>query len=176
MRRRLAIALSTVAVAAALAAPADANTEVVPGCGDPPPDASASVQREAMLCLVNAFRRDHGLRALRVSAKLQRVARSKAVAIDDCDSFSHTPCGRSFSSAFAAAGYADASWSGGENLVWGTGELGGVVKSFLALVHSAPHRANFLHDSWRDVGIALRKGEMFGYSGVTVWVIDFGRP
>ncbi len=128
-----------------------------------------------MLCLVNAFRRSHGRRGLSTATQLQRAARLKARAIDRCDTFSHTPCGRSFSSTFVQTGYGKGAWAGGENIAWGTGVRGTVEETFRALLASPPHRANFLHASWRDVGIALRRGTMFGHPDVSLWVIDFGR-
>jgi uncharacterized protein YkwD len=129
-----------------------------------------------MLCLVNDLRRDHGLRQLRRSAKLDRAAQLKASAIVRCGQFSHTPCGRSLASTFREAGYAvGSSWVVGENLAWGTGARGSARRIFAALLRSGSHRANFLRAGWEDVGIALRRGSMFGLRAANLWVIGFGR-
>ena len=42
-------------------------------------------------------------------------------------------------------------------------------------LHSPPHRANLLGRSWRDLGIAYERGRMFGYDGVSLWVLQVGR-
>jgi uncharacterized protein YkwD len=143
-------------------------------CADPSADAPAAQQRASILCLVNELRRGNGLRALRPAAGLERAARLKAGAIVRCEHFSHTPCGRAFASTFIEAGYAVGSWTVGENLAWGAGDRGSAVRAFAALLDSPSHRANFLRRGWRDIGISLWRGTLFGHDRVALWVIDFG--
>jgi uncharacterized protein YkwD len=161
-----------VAVLAALSGADDASSGTCPSArvGSP-----VVKQEAAMVCLVNELRRDRGLRALRQSPRLDRAAELKANAIVRCGHFSHTPCGRSFTSTFRAAGYAVGNWAGGENLAWGAGARGSVARIFAQLLDSAPHRANFLKAGWEDIGVALRHGRLFGYRSVSLWVIAFGR-
>jgi uncharacterized protein YkwD len=128
-----------------------------------------------MACLVNELRRSRGVRVLHRSSRLDRAAELKANAIVRCGDFSHTPCGRSFASTFRAAGYAVGNWAAGENLAWGSGTRGSVARIFAVLLDSAPHRANFVKAGWEDVGVALRRGPLFGYRSVSLWVITFGR-
>jgi uncharacterized protein YkwD len=171
--RHLLAALASGAVAAILAGPGAAADAA--GCASPGPSAPASEQRAAMLCLVNDLRQAHGLSPLAFSTKLDRAARLKAAAIARCGTFSHTPCGRSFASTFVEVGYAVGTWEVGENLAWGSGERGTAARVFDQLRASSLHLANFLRRGWRDIGIAVRRGTLFGRSGVALWVIDFGR-
>jgi uncharacterized protein YkwD len=171
--RHLLAALASGVVAAILAGPGAAAD--VAACASPELGAPASEQRAAMLCLVNELRRSHDLTPLAFSPKLDRAARLKASAIARCGTFSHTPCGRSFASTFVEVGYAVGSWQVGENLAWGSGEGGSAARIFDQLRASSPHLANFLRRGWRDIGIAVRRGALFGRSGVALWVIDFGR-
>jgi uncharacterized protein YkwD len=162
----------TIGVAvAAMAAVGDASAAP---CGRASAGAPVARQEAVMTCLVNELRRQHDLRPLRDSSRLDRAARLKADAIVRCGDFSHTPCGRSFASTFRAAGYAVGNWAAGENLAWGSGSRGSVARIFAVLLDSAPHRANFLRAGWRDVGVALRRGPLFGYRPVSLWVITFG--
>jgi uncharacterized protein YkwD len=166
----LVAAAATAAAACALAWPAGAAAA---SCGSPAATAAVADQERALLCLVDGFRRSHGLRPLQRLARLDVAARLKARAIVECGQFSHTPCGRSFSSTFARAGYR--STRVGENLAWGTRGRGTARAVFGSLVASPSHRANFLSRRWRHVGIHMRRGPLFGYRGANLWVVTFGR-
>ena len=128
---------------------------------------------EAMYCGINIVRRKYGLAQVRGSGPLNRSTVLKADAVRRCG-FSHTPCGMSFSWTFRRAGYLPAR-AFGENLAWGQGELGSPVRTLGAWLNSPPHRANLLARQWRDLGIAVERGNMFGRSGVSLWVMQFGR-
>jgi uncharacterized protein YkwD len=163
-----------VLVAAGLATLASAGDASGGSCGSASVGAGAARQEAVMSCLVNSLRSEHGLRPLRNSSRLGRAAELKAAAIVRCGHLSHTPCGRSFASTFHAAGYAVGNWAAGENLAWGAGARGSVAQVFARLLDSAPHRANFL-GRWKDMGVALRRGPLFGYPSASLWVINFGR-
>jgi uncharacterized protein YkwD len=143
-------------------------------CASPSVGAPAAQQRAAVLCLVNELREGRDLRALRPSGRLERAARLKTGAIVRCEHFSHTPCGRAFASTFIDAGYAVGRWTVGENLAWGAGDRRSAARTFAALLDSPSHRANFLRRGWRDIGISLWRGALFGHDRVALWVIDFG--
>ena len=128
---------------------------------------------EAMYCGINVVRRSFGLGAVRGSTPLNRSSLLKADAVRRCG-FSHTPCGMSFSRTFAKAGYLPAR-AFGENLAWGQGDLGSPVRTLAAWLNSPPHRANLLARQWRDLGIAVERGSMFGRGGVSLWVLQLGR-
>ena len=132
----------------------------------------ARSRRDAMYCGINAVRKTYGLGALRGSARLNRSAYLKARAVRHCG-FSHTPCGMSFTRTFQSAGYLPAR-AYGENLAWGQGDLGSPVQTLSAWLRSPPHRANLLARRWRDSGIAIQQGRMFGRDGVSLWVLQFG--
>ena len=128
---------------------------------------------EAMYCGINTVRRRYGLTPVRGSTPLNRSSIWKADAVRRCG-FSHTPCGMSFTLTFRRAGYLPAR-AFGENLAWGQGELGSPLRTLAAWLNSPPHRANLLAPKWRDLGIAVERGNMFGRSGVSLWVMQFGR-
>jgi uncharacterized protein YkwD len=171
--RHLVAALGSAAAALVLTTGLGAATGTA--CPSPPADAPVKEQKAAMLCLVGELREEGGLRALRRSVRLDRAARLKADAIVRCEDFSHTPCGRSFASTFVDAGYAAGGWAAGENLAWGAGARGSVASVFQLWLDSPVHRTNLLRRVWRDVGLAVWHGPLFGHERVAVWVIDFGR-
>jgi uncharacterized protein YkwD len=135
---------------------------------------TAHSQLQAMSCGVNVVRRSFGLSPLHESARLDRSSLLKANAVRRCG-FSHTPCGMAFTQTFARAGYLPAR-SIAENLAWGQRERGSPLRTLGAWLASPQHRANLLSPRWRDLGLALQRGPMFGNSGVSLWVLQFGRP
>jgi uncharacterized protein YkwD len=130
-------------------------------------------QLEAMYCGVNIVRRTYRLGAVRGNGPLNRSSQLKANAVRRCG-FSHTPCGMSFTYTFRRAGYLPAR-AFGENLAWGQAGLGSPLNTLQMWLNSPPHRANLLAGRWRDLGIAVARGHIFGRDGVALWVMEFGR-
>jgi uncharacterized protein YkwD len=130
-------------------------------------------QLEAMYCGVNVVRRAYHLRVVRGNVPLNRSSLLKANAVRRCG-FTHTPCGMSFTYTFRRAGYLPAR-AFGENLAWGQSDLGSPLRTLAAWLNSPPHRANLLSGGWRDLGIAVERGRIFGRDGVALWVMEFGR-
>jgi uncharacterized protein YkwD len=128
---------------------------------------------EAMYCGVNVVRRTYGRAAIRGNGPLNRSSMLKANAVRRCG-FTHTPCGMSFSGTFRRAGYLPAR-AFAENLAWGQADLGSPVQTLSMWLNSPPHRVNLLGRGWRDLGIAVERGHMFGRDGVLLWVMQFGR-
>jgi len=128
---------------------------------------------EAMYCGVNVVRRAYGRGVVRGSGPLNRSSLTKAQAVRRCG-FTHTPCGMSFQRTFQSAGYLPAR-AFGENLAWGQGDLGSPLQTLRMWLNSPSHRANLLARGWRDIGIAVERGHMFGRDGVSLWVAQFGR-
>jgi len=152
-----------------LAAPA---TEC-PGTDDP--DAGVPSQEAAMECMLNFARQQAGLSKLDDSRKLDTSANNKASDILRCDQFSHEACGRDFLYWFRRAGFTNARcWWAGENLAWGSGNLGSVRSIVKAWLHSPPHRANILSTQFDQFGVALRVGDLSGHGDAHVWVNHFG--
>lgn len=167
--RTLALAGNTPALNR-LAAP----TTTCAGADDP--TAAIAVQENAMECLVNFARRQAGLPGLDNSRKLDGSADNKAGDILRCDQFSHEACGRDFLFWFRRAGYLrNQCWYAGENLAWGTGELGSAREIMKAWLHSPSHRANLLGSEYSQFGISLRIGGLEGNPDAHIWVNHFGR-
>jgi uncharacterized protein YkwD len=126
---------------------------------------------------MNEARRQHGLRPLHHSRALDRAAELRAAAIRRCQDFSHTPCGRSFGSVYAASGYSLATHSVAENLAWGTGSLASAMDTLRSWLASREHRHNLFGRGWRKMGVAvLPASRLGGAQNVTLWVAEFGEP
>jgi uncharacterized protein YkwD len=80
----------------------------------------------------------------------------------------------SFTYTFRRAGYLPA-MAFGENLAWGQADLGSPLHTLSLWLNSPPHRENLLAGRWRDLGIAVQRGRIFGRDGVSLWVMEFGR-
>jgi uncharacterized protein YkwD len=160
-------ALPQVSDSAALSAVASSCAGSTTAAGD------AHSRLEAMYCGINVVRGSYGLGSVKGSGPLNRSSLLKADAVRRCG-FSHTPCGMSFARTFQRAGYLPAR-AFGENLAWGTGELGSPVHTLAMWLSSPPHRSNLLARTWHDLGIAVEQGHMFGHDGVSLWVMQFGR-
>jgi uncharacterized protein YkwD len=170
--RRLA---ACCAVLAALALPASALADC-PGADGPPagPDGAA-----ATLCLLNAERAAHDLAQLAPAAQLEAAAREHATAMVAGGFFAHeSPDGRTLLDRLRAAGWLHGAgdWTAGEDIAWGSGELGtpaGVVAAWMA---SPGHRANILTPGFDEVGVGIAAGAPVpGVAGVTAtYVADFG--
>jgi uncharacterized protein YkwD len=126
-----------------------------------------------MYCMVAHARARSGLPALR-SSVLNESASRKTADILFCQQFSHTACGRDFAFHIRGVGYPTGCWGAGENLALGSGSYGSVRSIMSGWLHSDGHRNNMLSGSWRDIGIAVRKGSYQGVPNVQVWAQHFG--
>jgi uncharacterized protein YkwD len=176
----MGIAQSLTAILLGLAAPAAQTSDasalqaVASSCaGATSAAGDTHAQLEAMYCGVNIVRRAYRLSFVRGNGPLNRSSILKANAVRRCG-FSHTPCGMSFTSTFRRAGYLPAK-SFGENLAWGQADYGSPLHTLQMWLNSPEHRANLLAGRWRDLGIAVQHGHMFGRDGVSLWVMEFGR-
>ena len=91
--------------------------------------------------------------------------------------FAHdTPDGVGMADRIKRAGYlrAGRAWSLGENIAWGTDDLGTAAEIHNAWMNSAGHRANLLNPRFRHVGVGIAPGVPTpGVWGGT-YVTDFG--
>jgi uncharacterized protein YkwD len=143
--------------------------------GEDDPDASIATQEVAMECMINFARQRAGLARLQGTRKLDGSAGNKAGDILRCNQFSHEACGRNFLYWFRRSGYLPSQcWWAGENLAWGTGELGSARSILRGWLRSPPHRANILNPDYHEAGIALRIGGLVGASDAHLWVNHFG--
>jgi uncharacterized protein YkwD len=133
--------------------------------------ASPAVKREAIVCLVNWARRQHGRRSLSPSRPLRRAAVLKGRRVASCGKLTHSPCGSDPLAEMRATGFPYSLF--GENIwagPWGV-EARGVVAGWLA---SPPHRANLLRPGFRFFGAGLAHAPGFlGNPDGVVWVATF---
>lgn len=141
--------------ASATAAPACKGAELVPTA-----DNLATVLA-ATNCLVNQRRKSAGLTQLKGEVKLRRMGERFASSMVRESFFDHTsPDGTTFERRLKASAYAAGrrSWSGGENLAWGTGSKATPSAIVSAWMASPGHRKNILGRGYRDTGIAIAIG------------------
>jgi uncharacterized protein YkwD len=140
----------------------------------------AATLQSALVDQLNVLRASHGLSRLRVSPSLTTAATVHSTSMAKKGYFSHNSAnGNSFSQRLAyfypARGYR--SWSVGENLLWGSPDIGAVraLKLWLA---SPPHRANLLNPRWREVGLAAVHSTsapgVYHNAPATIVTADFG--
>jgi uncharacterized protein YkwD len=150
------------------------------GCSGAKASASQVSKRtlvRATLCVLNAERARHNLRPLRLNRKLSRAARRHSRAMARRRFFSHNSLnGASFVDRIRGTGYLSGarSWSIGENIAYGSGQRSSPRSIGSAWMNSAPHRANILSRSFREIGIGLAYGIPTGGNGAT-YTTDFGR-
>jgi uncharacterized protein YkwD len=132
-----------------------------------------------VLVELNAIRRAHGLRALRLAPSLGAAADFHSQTMGRYGFFAHeSRDGSAFHERvkrfYTPAGYG--SWSVGENLLWGTHvNATGALKSWMA---SPGHRKNILTARWREIGVSIvaveRAPGVFGNRDVTIITTEFG--
>jgi uncharacterized protein YkwD len=153
-------------------APAEcANTTLVPDAGN------LELIREAIVCLHNQIRAQNGLATLAHNAHLAVAAAGHSDDMVTTGYFDHnTPAGGTFVERVLAARYAtaDQTWTLGENLAWGTGELATPAGMMNAWMYSSGHRANILKGAYKEIGLGIHLGTpTSSAAGVTVSV-EFG--
>jgi len=134
----------------------------------------------AVAAQVNVVRLQHGLRALRVSVKLNQAAGEHTAQMARRGYFSHSSAdGTAFwkriQRFYGSGGFRF--WSVGENLLWSSPNVDapGAIRMWLS---SPEHRANLLSTQWREVGISVvhvpRAGGVYGGRPATIVTSDFG--
>jgi uncharacterized protein YkwD len=142
--------------------------------------AAMAALESSVVARMNAVRRSHGLRPLRLNRRLHAAAvfHSKDMGrrgYFEHDSLSGVPFWRRIERFYPSRGFR--SWTVGENLLWGsdTYDATFAVREWM---NSPSHRQNMLSRNWREVGIgavffAGARGE-FGGRPVTIVTADFG--
>jgi uncharacterized protein YkwD len=133
-----------------------------------------------VLISVNAFRRSHGLAALRLSPALNAAAAQHSTEMARDGYFAHESVnGASFDKRLARF-YPMGSrryWAVGENLVWAAPDLA-AAKAMTMWLNSPEHRQNLLTARWREVGISAVHVESapgaYGGGPATIITTDFG--
>jgi uncharacterized protein YkwD len=171
-----------VAVAAALAALAVAapSASAAGACDAANASANTASKRalvRATLCVLNAERKRHKLRPLRLNHRLAAAARRHSRAMARKRFFSHTsPSGSTFVDRIRRTGYLSGArrWFIGENIAYGSGSSSTPRSIGTAWMNSPPHRANILSSSFSSIGIGIASGTPSGGAGAT-YTTDFGR-
>jgi uncharacterized protein YkwD len=151
-------ALRAAVLSMLLATPAHAlEPQRCQGSLDVPTDEpSLAAAEDAMTCLVNAERADHGLRPLRRDARLITAARKHSADMARREYFAHvTPAGRKPSDRVRDEGYlvTGDGWKVGENLGWGTGRKATPAWVVERWLDSPPHRRILLSPDYAELGV-----------------------
>jgi uncharacterized protein YkwD len=145
-------AVGAATIAAVLAVPCQ-GTELMPA-----PE-NVAVVRNAILCLINRVRAQHGELPLALSAPLEQAAEEHAGELVAQDYFAHVaPDGETPVDRARGAGYIANPSDGyviGENLAWGTYGLATPASVVSAWVASPGHLANILESQYRETGIGV---------------------
>ena len=155
---------------------------VAPTAAPAPPDRAAALSslESDVFRNLNQIRAEHGLRPVRLSARLTAAAdqHSREMGADgyfEHDSHDGTAFWKRISHFYAAAGYGY--WSVGENLLWSSPDVG-ASKALELWMQSPEHRKNILTARWREIGVsAVHVPAAPGaYRGLDVTIIttDFG--
>lgn len=167
-----AVAALSVLVAAFAPAPASARAGAR--------TTELSVLESGVLSQINFIRAAHELAPLRLSAELGHAARqhSDEMVVDGYfqhDSFDGSVFWKRIASFYPSSGYGY--WSVGENLLWGSPNVGS-VGALQMWMRSPDHRANILNPRWREIGVsavhAVNAPGAYGHRTVTIITTDFG--
>src|SRR5206468_1561691 len=144
---RFALALAALAATALLADSALATGNAVK---------SLPTLNQQVVAAVNKFRVAHGLVPLRESAALDRSARQHSAEMGRRGYFGHSSADgtvfwRRIRHYYTANHYRY--WAVGENLVWRGPSLS-VGQAMSLWLARAPHRANLMRSSWREMGVS----------------------
>ena len=149
--------LSAVATLA-FAAPAAADCE---GADVRPVAGNAFALSQTTVCLLNEQRAANGLGPLSQNALLAVAASGHNRNMIVQSFFDHTGRdGSTIQDRIGATGYliANAAWTIGENLAWGTGSLGSPRAIVSSWMKSDGHRRNILNTDFLEIGIAVDFG------------------
>ena len=144
--------------------PRDDRRRDARGCAfaaNEPGEVSGVRIRRAVRCLVNAERAARGLAPLRLHRRLETAATRHARDMVARAYFDHaSPDGQRISERVRAAGYLRGahSWTVGEVLAWLVRPRPTPVAVVEAWMKSRPHRAVLLRRSFREIGVAFRRG------------------
>jgi uncharacterized protein YkwD len=140
----------------------------------------ANTLESNLLRAINQTRAQHGLRALRWSARLKAAANQHSASMAAKGYFSHDSLNggafwRRIAGFYGYRGYRQ--WSVGENLLWSSPDVspGGALRMWM---NSPPHRENLLSRTWREIGLSAVHANsapgVYGGHAVTIVTADFG--
>jgi len=173
--RRLVVS-SLLALSAFAAVPGAAQAAGCTGADTAPSAMTRTAANRATLCLLNEQRRANGLHALKLDGKLGRAAAGHARDMVAKRYFAHdSKSGASFGTRIKRTGWTRSrrSYTMGENIGWGGGELSTPRAMVRGWMNSSGHKANILSRQFRYIGIGIANGAPTGGSGAT-YATDFG--
>lgn len=161
-----------------LPGPATASASSCPGSDSGPRKISSERASKMVVCLINSARARRGLHKVHARGELVGAAENHSAHMQATDCFDHT-CpgeppltGRYTKSDYLPCG---CSWGAAENIAWGPRSKGSPRAIVNAWMGSAPHRANILNGSYRDVGVGVRWGSPDKSSKrAGTYTLDFG--
>jgi uncharacterized protein YkwD len=144
-----------------------------------PTDLRAGQARDAILCLLNKERDKAGLGNLDRDKKLQKAAQRHNDHMDGTGCFDHECGGEAdLDSRLHGVGYLVGGltqWAYGENIAWGSRNLGTPESIVDAWMHSPPHRANILNRDFKEIGVGFSVGTPSGgHEAGGIYTTDFG--
>jgi uncharacterized protein YkwD len=133
----------------------------------------------ATLCLLNEDRASQGLAPLTESAQLDSSALVHSEEMRRVGFFAHeSPDGSPFQNRIINTGYlaGTSSWSVGENIAWGSWNLGTPRAINTAWMNSPHHRDNILDPGYREIGVGSAPGTPTdpNNAGAMIVTHDFG--
>jgi len=166
----------------ALALPAGASAAApCAESGVVPSAAGLASTKQATLCLLNAERTTRGLPRLTANTQLGKAAQGFSAHMVRQQFFDHvSPAGVSLNSRVRrGTSYLRGnlrSWSLGENIGWGSGELATPTQIVRAWMGSSDHRHNILDRRFRHIGIGVASGAPDDVDGqpAATYTTDFG--
>jgi uncharacterized protein YkwD len=129
---------------------------------------------------INKFRKQHGLRQLRVKPQLNASARQHSEEMGSDGYFNHpsangTAFWKRIEHYYPAAGYRY--WTVGENLLYASPDIA-AADAMAQWIASPEHLANLKSKNWNDLGVSavhvLDAGGVYGGQDVTIITTDFG--
>lgn len=139
-----------------------------------------SAVESTLLARVNAVRRSHGLRGLKISRGLSAAAAYHSRQMVQHGFFEHESRGggsfwKRVERFYGSGGFR--AWEVGENLAYGSPDLSPAA-TVRMWMNSPGHRENLLSRRWREIGLGVlhvgAAGGEFSGSAVTVVTADFG--
>jgi uncharacterized protein YkwD len=142
--------------------------------GDTQPDRLGGKEAtNAVICLINKERNEHGRGDLHHDGRLIGAARKHSNRMADHRCFAHRcPGERDVLPRLQDVDYIVGGlsrWAYGENIGWGTRSLGTPKQIVNAWMNSSYHRANMLSGSFKDIGVGYARHGDKGY-----FTADFG--
>jgi len=138
-------------------------------------DVPAPAVGSAVRCLVNLQRSRHGLAPLQPSGRLRAAAAAHSADMVARGFFDHvSPDGGTLSDRVHRTGYSGRTL--GEDIGWGTYDLGTPSAIVAAWMKSPPHRAIILGGRFREIGVGVAIGTPGDRTEAgAVYTLDVGR-